>query len=54
MEKILCAYQGSEPYAFISYSHKDKGEVFPVIRAMQENGYNVWSVSYTHLTLPTN
>ena len=42
MEKILCAYQGSEPYAFISYSHKDKGEVFPVIRAMQENGYNVW------------
>ena len=42
MEKILCAYQGSEPYAFISYSHKDKGEVFPVIRAMQENGYNIW------------
>ena len=42
MEKILCAYQGSEPYAFISYSHKDKGEVFPVIRAMRENGYNVW------------
>ena len=42
MEKILCAYQGSESYAFISYSHKDKGEVFPVIRAMQENGYNVW------------
>ena len=42
MEKILRSYQGSEPYAFISYSHKDKGEVFPVIRAMQENGYNVW------------
>ena len=42
MEKILCAYQVSEPYSFISYSHKDKGEVFPVIRAMQENGYNIW------------
>ena len=42
MDKILCAYQGSEPYAFISYSHKDKGEVFSIIRAMQEDGYNVW------------
>ena len=29
MEKILCAYQGSESYAFISYSHKDKGGSIP-------------------------
>lgn len=42
MNEILRAYQGDENYVFVSYSHKDKAEVYPIIRAMQENGYNVW------------
>lgn len=35
-------YTGSEPHIFISYSHKDRNEVFEVIRAMQEAGYRIW------------
>lgn len=35
-------YEGTDPYAFVSYSHKDKNEVFEVIRMMQEAGYRIW------------
>ena len=42
MEKILRSYQGDESYVFVSYAHKDKDLVYPLIRTMQENGYNVW------------
>ena len=42
MEKILRSYQGDENYIFVSYAHKDKDLVYPLIRTMQENGYNVW------------
>lgn len=36
------AYSGQEPYVFVSYSHKDKGFVYPEIRKLQEQGINVW------------
>ena len=42
MKKILRSYQGDENYVFVSYAHKDKDLVYPLIRTMQENGYNVW------------
>ena len=42
MKKILRSYQGDESYVFVSYAHKDKDLVYPLIRTMQENGYNVW------------
>ena len=35
-------YEGSEPYIFISYSHKDTDRVMPVIRSLNENGFRVW------------
>ncbi len=35
-------YKGKEPYVFISYAHKDKTAVFPVISRMQAAGYRVW------------
>ena len=35
-------YEGTDPYVFVSYSHKDKNEVFEVIRMMQEAGYRIW------------
>ncbi|MFX1250211.1 MAG: toll/interleukin-1 receptor domain-containing protein [Promethearchaeota archaeon] len=35
-------YQGSEPFIFVSYSHKDNLIVFPEIRRLQEAGYRIW------------
>lgn len=36
------AYEGDQPYVFISYSHKDSPSVFPVIKEMNDAGYRVW------------
>jgi len=35
-------YEGNEPYVFISYSHKDKGRVFPVLEYMASIGIRIW------------
>lgn len=35
-------YEGLEKYVFISYCHKDKDIVFPVIEKLAEEGYRVW------------
>ena len=35
-------YDGSEPYIFISYAHKDKNKVFRTISRLQQEGYRVW------------
>ena len=36
------SYNGSEPYLFISYAHKDDEKVFGVINALHERLYRVW------------
>lgn len=36
------AYEGMEPYIFISYAHKDSDTVLPIISALQERGFRVW------------
>lgn len=36
------AYDGQEPYIFISYAHKDSDKVFPIIRALNDRGFRVW------------
>jgi len=36
------AYSGKEKYIFISYSHRDTAEVYPIITRLAENGYRVW------------
>ncbi len=36
------AYQGDAPYLFISYSHKDAAQVYPIIEKLFLSGYNVW------------
>ena len=33
---------GSRPYIFISYAHKDSHRVMPIISALAERGFNVW------------
>lgn len=36
------AYSGNEPYAFISYAHKDANRIYPIIQALQNSGLRVW------------
>ena len=36
------AYTGKEKYIFISYSHRDTNQVYPIITRLAEKGYRVW------------
>jgi class 3 adenylate cyclase len=36
------AYQGEEPYVFISYSHEDAAMVFKEIKRFHDGGCNIW------------
>lgn len=36
------AYEGREPYIFISYAHLDRKVVLPIISALQQRGFRVW------------
>ena len=38
----LMPYSGQEPYVFVSYAHKNKDKVFPLIRILQQDGYRIW------------
>lgn len=35
-------YDGDEPYAFVSYSHKDSDSVYDIIRKLQAKGLRLW------------
>ncbi|MGN1202450.1 MAG: TIR domain-containing protein [Eubacterium sp.] len=35
-------YEGNEKYIFVSYCHKDKKYVFPIIEQLARDGYRVW------------
>jgi hypothetical protein len=35
-------YEGEASFIFISYAHRDREAVFPVIDALNAGGYNVW------------
>lgn len=36
------AYNGTAPYAFLSYSHLNSAEAYYVISLLQKNGINIW------------
>lgn len=36
------AYQGDEPYIFVSYSHDDSELVLPELERFNDDGYNIW------------
>ena len=36
------AYEGSEPYIFVSYAHRDSERVFEVLEELQKRGYRFW------------
>ena len=40
--QIPTAYEGTSPYIFISYAHKDAGVVLPIIKALSEMGFRIW------------
>lgn len=42
MKCKFSAYQGDEPYIFVSYCHKDSEKVYPYIEKLNEAGYRVW------------
>lgn len=35
-------YEGSEPFVFVSYAHKDSDIVLPLVRGLQERGFRMW------------
>ena len=41
-ERPLPAYDGDEPYVFVSYSHEDSDLVYPGIRWLQDQRFNIW------------
>ena len=42
MSNDFVAYEGTEPYVFVSYAHKDKDIVEPLIRGLRDRGVRVW------------
>ena len=42
VSNCLSIYNGSEPYIFVSYSHKDTQRVMPLIHGLQRRGFRVW------------
>ncbi len=36
------AYTGSEPYLFVSYSHRDTAKVYPILDALHDRKYRIW------------
>ena len=39
---MAAAYNGTEPYIFISYSHKDTAAVLNAVEVLNDNGFRVW------------
>ena len=42
MKRPFRPYEGTEPYIYVSYSHKDREIVLPVLDAMDRRGYRIW------------
>jgi len=42
IEPPFSAYMGDLPYVFVSYTHKDKAEVYPILQKLNTKGINIW------------
>lgn len=38
----MLAYEGNQPFIFISYSHTDRERVLPIIEALADKGFRIW------------
>ena len=36
------AYMGDDPYIFVSYTHKDKAQVYPILKELHKKGFQIW------------
>ena len=41
-EKPFESYEGDKPFLFVSYAHKDKAVVYPIIKKLHEKGVRIW------------
>ncbi|MDR2571865.1 MAG: leucine-rich repeat protein, partial [Oscillospiraceae bacterium] len=41
-EKPCEAYNGHEPYLFISYAHDDAKQIYPIVKELYESGWDLW------------
>lgn len=53
-EKEYQAYEGAEPFVFVSYAHADTALVMPLIRELQDRGFRVWYDAGIHAGLRWN
>jgi hypothetical protein len=42
VDNPFTAYQGDDPYIFVSYAHEDADLVFPEMQRLNTAGFNVW------------
>jgi TolB-like protein len=42
MERPFTAYSGEDPYIFVSYSHADAALVYPELKWLHDQGFNIW------------
>ena len=42
MDKPFPAYDGTEPYFFVSYDHGDSETVYPEMSWIRTSGFNLW------------
>ena len=42
LTKLSAAYQGNDPYIFISYAHRDSERVLPIVDRLLNEGFRVW------------
>ncbi len=42
IEPPFAAYMGNKPYTFVSYTHKDKAEVYPILEKLHKKGFDIW------------
>lgn len=41
-EPPFSAYMGDKPFIFVSYTHKDKAEVYPILQKLYLKGFRIW------------
>jgi TolB-like protein len=42
VERPFAAYNGPDPYIFVSYAHDDAATVYPELMRIREAGFNIW------------
>ncbi|MFW9988666.1 MAG: toll/interleukin-1 receptor domain-containing protein [Candidatus Odinarchaeota archaeon] len=42
VEPPFSAYMGDKNFIFVSYTHKDKAEVYPILQKLDNEGFRIW------------